>query len=752
MRSAGQVWAFEQLSEIAARSNGSLEIVEVHEPTKEGFSLIATVSILCNGYPRVEGGIPYRPREKLVIDIPSAFPLKVPSLSFTHDRYAGYPHVQWGHSICLYQSTETEWQPEDGMFGFFTRIHEWLRAGAANELEPIGLPMHPPVAYTGDEYFAVVPTQNTPEVIAPWWWGFAEITDESASVVHLGEWIAGPEGAARRAANARVAPTILLPGDMPYEYPTTVAKLKAVLEEQGVRFDIIRLMFEIGAFANPKNKPLVFILGAAMRGIVGGKKLQHLAGWHVDAEKAQKLRDACLAATDEHPLDEAWFTAWADTTHINWCSVLEERPEIVVARDTDTSAQYWRGRHVAIVGCGAIGSMLAMLLARAGVAKLQLYDNAVVKPGLLVRQIFDHHHIGYTKVSATRINVRYINKKIDVEDFHKDILGVLKDETERNGLLGADVIINATASRRVASALELYLRPWPKAHPPIASMAVAHRADAAVMTLAQATVPGIAHDLDRRLKLGFANLPSGEPFLDEFWPKHAATDRLFQPEPGCSDPTFVGSAADMAILSARMLNVLSEWLNEGVENHTRGFGMRVPRTPHVVATVPHEAEFRWPADEVSDDLRGGYQLRLSPAAKAQMLTWMRKSERNHGKDRETGGILFGQIDDFLKVIWVTAASGPPPDSVASEHEFICGTRGVAARNAELTARTRGAASFIGMWHTHPGSIPQPSPTDRAAMGKLLGSPDFQGRQFLMMIIGGYASAPTIAGSLFKRDE
>jgi integrative and conjugative element protein (TIGR02256 family) len=748
MMTDGQSWALEQLNEIAAKSKGALEIVDVRGPTGEGTTLSATVSIQCAGYPRAEGGIPYRPREKLIITIPADFPLKVPSLYFTHDRYGAVPHVQWGNSICLYQAPETEWQPEDGMYGFIKRMDDWLRAGAANALEPIGLPMHPPVAYAHDEYFVVVPTQNTPVVAPPWWHGFARITKETKSVLHLGEWITVDE----YVEGERIVPAILLPGDMPFEYPTTVAALKSVLEVRGVPLSIVRLLLTMGALANPENKPLVFILGAAMRGTSGGEKLQHLAAWHLNAAKAQELRDTYRAATPNKPVDDAWFEGWAGATGINWCSVLEDRPEIVVARDNGTSAQYWRDRHVAILGCGAIGSMIAMLLARAGVGKLQLYDKAVVKPGLLVRQIFDRHQIGYTKVSATGNNVRYISDKIAIAEFNRDILGVLNDGEARNTLLGADVVINATASRRISSALEFQLRHWPKAHPPIASMAVGHRADAAVMTLAQTAVPGIAHDLDRRLKIGFANSASGESFLDEFWPDHAVSDRLFQPEPGCSDPTFVGSAADMAILSSRMLNVLSEWLDSGDFNHAMGFGMRVSQTPSVTATAPLEAEFRWPADEVSSDLQRGYQIRLSPAAKAQILTWMKKSERIRGKTIETGGILFGQIDDFLKVVWVTAASGPPPDSVASRTEFVCGTRGVVAMNAELVARTRGAASFIGMWHTHPVSVPEPSPTDRSAMNKLLGSPDFDGRQFLMLIIGGYAATPTIAGSLFKRDE
>lgn len=748
MRSGGQAWAFEQLNEIATKSNGSLEIVEVSEPAGEGFSLGVMVSIHCAGYPRREGGIPYRPREKLLITIPSEFPLKVPSLSFTHDTYASFPHVQWGHSICLYQSPETEWQPEDGMYGFVQRINDWLRAGAGNDLEPIGLPLHPPVAYAADKYFSVVPTQNTPSVTPPWWHGFAKISEESKSVAHLGDWVTTDACP----LSERVAAAILLPGDMPYEYPTNVAGLKAVLEKRGIPLSVVRLLLTMGALRNPDNKPLIFILGAAMRGVSGDERQQHLAAWHVSAEKALELRETYLSVTEESPTDDTWFIEWAGTAEINWCSILEDRPEIVMARDDGTRAQYWRGLHIAILGCGAIGSMLAMLLARSGVAKLQLYDNSIVKPGLLVRQIYDHRQIGYTKVSATRNNVRYISQNVEIQDVHKDILGILKDETARSRLFEADVVINATASRRVASSLEFHLRQWPKAHPPIASLAVGHRADVAVMTLAQALVPGSACDLDRRLKLEFANSLVGKPFLEEFWPDHPITDRLFQPEPGCSDPTFVGSAADMAILSARMLNVLSQWLHEKNANHVRGFGIRVQQTPNVVATVPHEAEFRWVADDISEDLQRNYQIRLNQAAKRQMLTWMKKSERDHGRDIETGGILFGQIDDFLKVIWVTAASGPPPDSTATRTEFICGTCGVATMNAELAVRTRGAASFIGMWHTHPRGIPTPSETDRAAMRKLLGSPDFDGRQFLMLIIGGNSATPTIAGSLFKRDE
>ncbi|RXV67812.1 hypothetical protein D1006_21490 [Burkholderia stabilis] len=748
MRSTGQSWAFEQLEDIVERSNGALEIVAITEPTQEGGYLTISISVTCSGYTKVENGIPLRPRERLLMWIPSQFPLDIPSLGFAHSNYGKFPHVQWGHSICLYQSVETEWQPGDGMFGFVQRMDEWLRAAAANQLNPVGLPLHPPVAYHDEQALVVVPTINTPVPTPPWWAGYAKIIRENDVCVELGDWI----GYKDVASEDRVAPAILLPGDMPFEYPESFVELKLVLEERGISLDIVRLLLTLGVLRNPNDKPLVFVLGAAMRGVAGGELRQHLAAWSIKAEDVLALRTAVLARTDDDPVDERFFNEWAAQAVINWCSVLEDRPEIVMPRDTGTSAEQWRGRRVAILGCGALGSMVAMLLARAGVKTLMLYDKAVVKPGVIVRQVFSRRQIGFGKAAATRANVQSIDPRIEAVARSWNIVRALGKADTTQTLLDADVIINATASVRVAAALEHRLRDWPRKHPPVVSMAIGHQADCGLMTLARTRGPGIALDLDRRLKLELANSPNAGQLFDEFWPAEPRTSRLFQPEPGCSDPTFVGSAADIAILTGRMLNVASEWLTNDDDEHAYGFGMHVSRTPHTRADVPSEVEYAWISDDVLHDSRHGYQIRLAPSAKSAMLGWMRKSERQLGPALETGGVLYGEIDSFLKVIWVTVASGPPPDSVASRNEFICGTLGVAETNEKLAAHSRGSVSFVGMWHTHPGAEPDPSYVDRNAMTRLFSDTDFQGHHFMMLIIGGSSKSPLIAGNLFGRNE
>lgn len=168
MRSEGQAWAVEQLDEIARASGEWFEVVEIVEPAAEGALLSATISVDLSRYERKEAGIPFRARERLILKLPADFPLDRPSLYFTHKNYADFSHVQWGDYICLYQAPQTEWQPADGMFGFLTRVDVWLRAAAAGELDPIGLPLHPPTAYPTSK-LRVVPRRNTPVPEPPFW-------------------------------------------------------------------------------------------------------------------------------------------------------------------------------------------------------------------------------------------------------------------------------------------------------------------------------------------------------------------------------------------------------------------------------------------------------------------------------------------------------------------------------------------------------------------------------------------------------
>lgn len=735
----GQEWALAQLKDIEAASP-ALQIVTVTPPTADRATLVVEISIDCSNYERAKKGLPLLDRETFVLSIPAGFPLRRPEVGTKDKRFAGFPHVQWGRHLCLYQAPDTEWHPEEGMFGFMERLEVWLKAGALGELDPIGLPLHPPVVYPSRSEY-IVPQVNTPTVEPPWWAGYAEIVRESTGAVILGPWHAYdsqvPEG--------RLAGAVLMPEPMPFEYPSTMRELLEVLSERHVTAPLVRAILDLTALRTEAGKPLYVLLGAAMRGTAGAeKRLQHLACWYMSPERAAALRAITMSGeSPDKAATSAAFAQWSATATLEWCPVRENRPEIVVPRDVGSPMAWWRGKRAVILGCGALGSSVALMIARAGAARIRLYDNALVPPGVLVRQHFDDRHIGYTKVSATKIQLQAINPDADVSDHTGNIVDALL--TDPVPIFDADVVINTTASSIVSAAIERLFVGSDGDHPHILTMIVGHRSEHGLLTLAVKDAPGAMMDLDRRTKIALANAINGREYLDEFWPEADTRGRLFQPEPGCSNPTFAGSAADVLGFAATFLNVGSQWLS----------GRSAPRAAavraaHVVgqAGTPGLLVFDWASDRVLAEPRCGFQIRLAKDAERDLLAWVRRGARTRGARVETGGLLFGEINDYLKVIWISEVSGPPPDSVASAKEFVCGVRGTRELHNEKRRRTRGSVGFVGMWHTHPGGIAEPSGTDLAAVEKLRRVPERAPRNFLMLILGGELPTPQIQGFLF----
>ena len=77
---------------------------------------------------------------------------------------------------------------------------------------------------------------------------------------------------------------------------------------------------------------------------------------------------------------------------------------------------------VAVVGLGALGSVSAELLARAGIGKLILIDRDVVELSNLQRQsLFDENDVGKPKASAAKEKLSKINSEIEINFFIDDL-------------------------------------------------------------------------------------------------------------------------------------------------------------------------------------------------------------------------------------------------------------------------------------------------------------------------------------------
>ena len=744
----GQALALEQIREVEALGKGSLEILSSAE---RNAVLFLDCSISTHSLPRVPEGLPLRNRERVTISIPAAFPFRPPDVDVCHRRFAGFPHVQWKYHLCLYQAPNTEWDASDGMFGFLTRLHEWLRQAAVNQLDPVGAPLHPPVAYSSGGRM-VIPKLNAPAMGDRPWYGLARlrsVSDRRTEVTGWSEIVEPPPP-------SPVGAVILLPAPMPFEFPTKVSGLLSELEARGVPRQLLFLALKIAVAQNPDDSPLYVVIGTPMRGIRGTDDLkQHLTVWYVCPEISNGLRLSLRQYSTDAKLREIGarveeiITEWAAIAPVEWCRVREARPEIVSRRDSESTLSWFAGRTILLWGCGALGSAVAEYLTRAGVAKLILHDWGIVGPGVLVRQLYEDADITELKVEALAQRLRRIRDDLDVEARSSDLLSELPAET--NPFEGVDLVIDTTASRALLKKLELLWGQPNGFRASVASMVVGPRADRGLLALARPTHSGGVADVVRLAKLAACSDLRLHHFAEEFWPDAAPPRLLFQPEPGCSDPTFMGSVADVAVLAGAMLNHVADDFRSGSSSATA----HLVTQPHRLRQLPANsgyASFEWNSDRVTHDKHAGYRVRVADGAWKSILANVNRSLRCRGRKVETGGLLFGERDDAARVVWVSDATGPPPDSRASRRGFVCGTVGTARMNNERRSSTRGAVRFIGMWHTHPDSPPIPSDIDLAGMAQLLTSADLPLRKALLLIIGQTPAQPTPGAYLFSRSE
>ena len=729
---SGYELAREHLREIAEASADTVQIVE--ETTRSSGYLQFDVSIRFDGLERVEDGLPVRARELFRIVVPPTFPHERPSVATPHRRFAGFPHVQWSRHPCLYGSS-AEWKPEDGMYGFITRLDSWVRDAARNDLDPDDAPLHPPVAYTTVARL-VVPRADTPPVGASAWIGFAELRQRYRRTEIIG-WKSLSE-----ARPQHFAPAILLHEPFPFEYPDTVIALLNELKSHGIDFG--RFVLALASLANHTDAgtPLTVVLGTPMRRVEGGgRALQHLAVWEISGDDANKLREmqVSIEGADPDACKEAIakVVKWSVEAKVGWCDVREMRSEVTRRRDQTSPMAWFRGKRVAIWGCGAIGTHVAESVVRAGAARVELIDKGVVAPGLLVRQGFEDSDIGCWKAEALADRLKRIEPDLEIEALTNNLI---KRIGEADPIPDVDLIIDCTASSAVRMKLERTLC-GVGARPPIASMGVSYDASSAMATLSMSRHSGGPLDLMRRLKLEACRRSRLTRLLEAFWPTTPVHQR-FQAEPGCSEPTFVGSDADLAELSARMLNAVARALSKPDDGQTgAGWIFEEPGPVHAVF---------WPPDHTLVEKDRGYSVRVSHEAVREMRAWARRSVRTAGPTVETGGLVFGELNEAAGVLWVTEVEGPPQDSDAAEDHFTCGTAGMEEAADEKDRRFRGSVACVGSWHTHPTTGAHPSTVDIGAVAQLLAAPASARRTFVLLILSGSLDDPVLGAHAFRR--
>ncbi|MDE2833731.1 MAG: ThiF family adenylyltransferase [Bacteroidota bacterium] len=749
--SDGQRTALSQVRRISAVDGSPVRIVKVLKSLSRNGELIVHITVDCRMYECKPGGLKLNDQEGIELHIPVEFPFVPPQVFTPHTRFRDAAHVQWGQQICLYASVETQWNPSQGMAGFIGQLGEWLKRGARNELDFPDQPVEPPRGFLPSALS--VHLDSAPPDRSHWpWCGAGLFTESKRNLIKIARW----ETASKVPSNIQFAPTVLLDFVLTGGYPHTVMDLLQHLERNS---DLCTHMLALLMLASEHASTGTYVLvgiGTPLRGLVGdwdGRR-QHFMFWTIrplDVLKLAAISTLCNLSRFYRGRNslrrvkkcispaESSIKAWCNEAKLHWCNVLEDRPEIVTRRDKSTPMDWFRDKRVALWGCGAVGGMIAEHLVRAGVSKIVLHDRSHVTPGILVRQNYTLDDLTVPKAVALKRRLKAIAPDVSVKAMTRDMLTRTLIRKDWNA--NVDVIIDATASLQIRCKLETLLKDQ-ELRVPIAAVMLSAKAHIAAIVVVRSGYQAGPYDVYRRLGLAARNRDWLKEWADAFWSRDAVSD-LRQPEPGCSDPTFVASHADVSSLSARAINAIAKALAADDECAS---GFLFEQSPE---QRDHEFRFRrdicWMAD--------GIDIRLSAAAWRDMYGWIQAGTRERSPDHETGGLLFGAFDEALGIAWITNVSGPPQDSIFKANSFVCGTEGTAEISQQYADLTNGVVQYIGMWHTHPHDSAKPSLTDRkgirAAFDASTGAYTHQ-----LMLIVGYSSgqSPEIGGYLFSSDE
>ena len=760
-----QIQALDELFEIEAVSEGSVEVIRESVQGISSGDIEVNVVLDCSSL-QVEGqdkGIKFEPHESVWFSIPLSFPRKPPSMFVRHTRFAGYENVMRGGGICLFLSPDTEWDPGLGMAGFFQeRVWTWFERVARGELEADGGPFHFPLLhYLPPIPAVIIHRKEDPDTGDRAWLGFTRLRHRESRKdiktlrpplvqIELVGWTTKTSG---RRQDEWLGAAILLPRRFGFEFPETIADLIVELERSGVEQRKFLEHLVHTARGGRRGRPLLVTVGTPIEGVEPSQRRRHyLTTLYVGPDVSAKLWDA--GRTGGSRLREAILeevNAWTKSAHVAVCYSREARSNVLERRDTGSPLAWFKGRSVAVWGCGALGAPIALQLCRAGVKRIVLRDNGYVKPGHLVRQPFTDKDLDLLKYDVLGHRLKAVNPDVVVcggpDDIRTARFGPSAGWTD-----GADLLINATASRSVQSFLDEERATASVAPIPILTVGVDHTAERGYARLVLPEYGGGVVDIDRSVKLNICGDTESVHFADAFFPSQDdPRSEPFHPEPGCSDSTFIGSASDMAVLSGTLMNWAAQELGKQPQQTASAFLVTQAHVdlPETARRQARLVSGRW--IDMCDE-RSAYRIRLAPNVQIQIETHILDAHERLGAEAETGGPLYGEWDAALGVLWVDEAGSAPSDSIETANRFLCGVEGLEEDNERLLATTRGATGFIGTWHTHPRTAPVPSEVDYSSMVDFFARPEILPRTFLMIIVGLGGSSIRIKPHVFHRHE
>jgi len=346
-----------------------------------------------------------------------------------------------------------------------------------------------------------------------------------------------------------------------------------------------------------------------------------------------------------------------------------------------------------VLGCGSLGSKIAMQLGRAGFGSMTFVDNEFMLPHNTARHALI---MGQTSVLVPPRKSDLMKTAFEAlshlqsRAFDTNAVTLLVDPTKFAETVPQNtaLIVDATASLQVLAA-ETQSSALNQSPARLVRI-VMHGQGRCVAVLLEGL--GRASRVDDLTAFLFERCRSAPELRTSIAGDSSEPTRIFVGD-NCRSLTMPMSDAVVSRSASLAGLQLEHWLVDGLPQEAtlctgvsdaEGLGMAWTRASLGPTT----------ALEVADD--GGWSIRiLHPVAQAIHADALRWGEL------ETGGALVGHISFENRTIIIASIVDAPRDSIWERSRFVLGTNGLIQNLRAAHETSLGHLAFIGTWHSHP---------------------------------------------------
>lgn len=345
-----------------------------------------------------------------------------------------------------------------------------------------------------------------------------------------------------------------------------------------------------------------------------------------------------------------------------------------------------------MLGCGSVGSKIAMHLGRAGFGSMTFVDNESMSPHNAARHALIERAsmLVPPRKSALMKTAFEELSHLQSRALDADAVTLLVDSARFATTVPQDaaLIVDTTASLQVLAA-ETQSAALDQSPTRLARVVMYGQGRCVAVLLEGVSRAGRVDDLTAFLFECCRFVPELRASIAG---DTSEPTRIFVGD-NCRSLTMPMSDAVVSRSASLAGLQLERWLVDGLPKEAtlcvgisdaEGFGMAWTRASLGPTTVL----------DVAED--GGWNVRILHSV-AQAID----ADARHWHDLETGGALVGRISFESRTITITGLVEAPPDSVRQAARFVLGTNGLVQELRTANASSLGYLAFVGTWHSHP---------------------------------------------------